>query len=263
MEDFGYLKEEKSKFSELLKRFFLIGATLFSIACFIYVTISAYNFVYNDQNNNVETIKSPEGEIKVTEEALVNVDTEKEKTNSIYDDIFGSRKESLTPKIHLAPEPTLPPKREKKPAVVVDSIDVMDKVDHKAQKDQRIVVYTDQKKEEAGSKDLLTKGSVPAKETHTNAAVTKKSSNRGLIKVQIAALTSQSAVDDYWKKLNRLNSRLFSGLKLSTEKVDLGKRGLFYRVQIGNFANQIEAEEFCKSYVSQTQKSKADCIMVE
>ena len=91
MEDFGYLKEEKSKFSELLKRFFLIGATLFSIACFIYVTISAYNFVYNDQNNNVETIKSPEGEIKVTEEALVNVDAEKEKTNSIYDDIFGSR----------------------------------------------------------------------------------------------------------------------------------------------------------------------------
>lgn len=263
MEDFGYLKEEKSKFSELLKRFFLIGATLFSIACFIYVTISAYNFVYNDKNNNVETIKSPEGEIKVTEEAPVNVDSEKEKTNSIYDDIFGSRKESLTPKIHLAPEPVLPPKREEKPAVIVDSIDAMDKVDHKAQKDQRIVVYTDQKKEEAGSKDLLTKGSVPTKETHTNTTVTKKSSNRGLIKVQIAALTSQSAVDDYWKKLNRLNSRLFSGLKLSTEKVDLGKRGLFYRVQIGNFANQIEAEEFCKSYVSQTQKSKADCIMVE
>jgi hypothetical protein len=45
--------------------------------------------------------------------------------------------------------------------------------------------------------------------------------------------------------------------------VSLGKRGIFYRLQIGEFFNQIEAEEFCGKYVAQTKKSRADCIVVE
>lgn len=265
MEDFGYVREEKSSFFELLRKVFLVAATLFSITCFIYVTITAYDFVYNDQNGEIETIKSPENKIKVTQENRIETDLAHEGASSIYDDIFGNHKESLAkdmPKIHLAPEPAFPPKKEI--VMVVESDEEDNKKNEEANKpttyttNNKIVVYTNQKKEEQGTKDLLTKGTVELQ--HHEA---KKTSNRGLIKVQIAALTSKNSVDEYWKKLNHLNPRLFSGLKLFTQTVDLGKRGIFYRVQIGNFANQIEAEDFCNSYVSQTQKSKADCIMVE
>jgi hypothetical protein len=76
-------------------------------------------------------------------------------------------------------------------------------------------------------------------------------------------MTSKSAADEQWTRLSRRYSNLFSGLKPFTEAVNLGKKGIFYRLQIGNFYNQIEAEEFCSRYVAQAGKTKADCIVVE
>ena len=45
--------------------------------------------------------------------------------------------------------------------------------------------------------------------------------------------------------------------------MNLGKKGIFFRLQIGNFSDQVEAEGFCKKYILQMQKAKADCIVVE
>lgn len=265
MEDFGYLREEKGHFPLLLKKVFLLSATLFSIACFIYITIHAYNFVYGDNNQKgeVETIKSPEGPIKVTEEEVVENINER-RDDSIYDDIFGNKKESLAhaiPKIHLAPEP---PKKVD-PIIIHEgsSLSINDSKEEIKSEDlkkasQKIVVYAE-KKDENASYDLLTKGKAEVKTQE----VRKKPAGKNSIKVQIAALTSKEAADEYWKKLNRANSDLFSGLKLFTETVDLGKRGIFYRVQIGSFATQIDAEEFCNNYISRAKKSRADCILVE
>ena len=51
--------------------------------------------------------------------------------------------------------------------------------------------------------------------------------------------------------------------KYFIEEADLGRRGVFYRLQIGDFFNQIDAEEFCTRFVSQAQKTRSDCIIVE
>ncbi len=66
MEDFGYQKISKNiGLSKFIKKSMMIGATLFSIGCFLYITISAYHYVHNIDEKNIKIIKSPINPIKV------------------------------------------------------------------------------------------------------------------------------------------------------------------------------------------------------
>lgn len=292
MEDFGYVKDDQKKEMPLVVRKIALSfATLFSISCFIYITISAYYYVYEDKNENVETIKSPEGPIKVIEEDEVAIHGEGPKINdSIYEDIFGSKKESINKaasKIRISPEPALPPKNmisEKYVGESVPNLDVAenesdpaktkevakevktDSKKHETKSAQQLVVYSDKPKDAKASQDFLTKGKVvtkaPEKKLSDQNLDGKKEEKRRYVRVQIAALTSKKSAEEYWQKINK-NSRLVSGLKSYTEEVNLGKKGIFFRLQIGNFSDQVEAEDFCKKYTLQMQKNKADCIVVE
>ncbi len=92
----------------------------------------------------------------------------------------------------------------------------------------------------------------------------KKSINkRKVIRIQLAAMSSQKAAENLWQELNKDHQKLFNNLKPNIEEVNMGKRGTFYRLQAGNFFNQIEAEEFCKKYIAKQQKKNADCLIVE
>lgn len=284
MEDFGYKKDDAGgKFSDLTRRIFLIGATLFSISCFGYVTLNAYYFVYQDKNSDIEVIKAEEGPIKVLEENNIENKDAMQIDRSIYEDIFGNKKESLkgNPKIRNAPAPVLPPKAADLDRRLIKSRDIMlqesmpdidstpeiRKAEPRAPEKQKIIIYSETVKPVDGAKapaptqDFLTKTDGETRVPKAKPAPTK--SQKRAVHVQVAAMTSKSSAQEQWDKLNRLYPSLFSGLKSFTEEVNLGKRGVFYRLQIGNFYNQIEAEEFCNRYVAQTQKSKADCIVVE
>jgi hypothetical protein len=262
MEDFGYQKnyDGEDKFRSIAKQIFLSIAALFSIAAFIYVTVSAYHYVYEDSNAAIKTIKSPEGPIKVIEEEIHDENGAMQIDRKIYEDIFGSKKNLETSgktKIQDTPQPALPPKPEKQE--VTKSTDVK-------KEQQKIIVFSDVKKEQQqpqeASKDLLTKME-GEKRDNTAAPAKKLSGKKVMVRVQVAAMTSKEAAQDNWKKLNRLYPDLFGDFKPFIEKVDLGKRGIFYRLQVGNFFNQVEAEEFCSRYVAKAQKSRADCIVVE
>lgn len=265
MEDFGYSRgERQNQISGLLKKSFLLGATLFSIACFIYITISAYSFV-NQKEGDIELVKSPDFPIKVTEE-----ESEEKRSlqidRSFYEDIFGNKKESLKkPSIRNVPEPALPPKMikadksfisESTPTIIESSAKSSKTNDTKGGK---IIVYSD-KNSEKPSQDFLTKKPTDKKEEPNVKTVSNK---RKTVRVQIAAMTSRSSAEEYRDRIERLHPKLFSDLNFIIEEVDLGKRGIFYRLQIDNFFNQIDADEFCNRYVIQTQKSRSDCIVVE
>ena len=84
-----------------------------------------------------------------------------------------------------------------------------------------------------------------------------------VVRVQIAAMSSKSVAEANWQKLKTEHSKIFSKLKPFIEEINLGKKGSFYRLQVGNFFNQVEADEFCVKYINATQKNKADCIVVE
>lgn len=281
MEDFGYIKNDgENKLSNLVKKSFLIAATLFSISCFIYITINAYYFVSRGDDKNIQTIKSPEDPIKIIED--LQEEGSKTVDRSIYDDIFGNKKESMkratAPQAYIAP--AAPPSKqeaEKKiqsvnsaPSPVSSSATSsltqsnLTKTNSAAtqnnnsptiKKDSegKIIVYSNGVKQEAHFKD------VSSKEKPTKIVSNKPK----VIRVQIAAMASKTSAQDFLSKTSRLYPQIFSGLKPFIQEVDLGKRGIFYRLQIGDFFNQIAAEEFCGKYVSSAQKSKADCIIVE
>ena len=267
MEDFGYKKDEtQSKFSDISKRGFLIGATLFSIACFVYVTIDAYYFVYQDENSDIEVIKAEEGPIKVIEEKPEEAAGSMQIDRTIYEDIFGNkerRKEMANPKIHSAPAPALPPKAaEVDRRLIKEAAPIAQPKAVAKTQEQKIVVFSDAAKKEEPAKDLLTNTKGEGRAVAVKPAAAPKSQKRS-IRVQVAAMTSKGAADESWVKLSKLYSGLFSGLKPFVEEADLGKRGIFYRLQIGTFFNQVEAEEFCNKYVTQTKKGRGDCIVVE
>lgn len=252
MEDFGYKKtDEKTELPGAAKRILLGFATLFSIAVFVYITISAYYFVHQDKDADIETIKSPEGPIKVVEQeeqSEIKVD------HGIYEDIFGSKhaaSKNKNVKIRDHAEPALPHKEPEKKEVKKD--------------EEKIVVYSAEKKD--STKQVVAKENAQEKDVerrdNTALASKKRENGKKMIRVQIAAMSSREAASEQWRKLDNSYSQLFSDLKPYVEKVDLGKRGIFYRLQIGNFPDQVSAEKFCNRYVAQTKKSSADCIIVE
>ena len=266
MEDFGYSKQqEETAANSLIKRAFLIGATLFSVACFVYVTINAYYFFSQDSNANIETIKAEADPIKVTESDHTSSDDTMKIDNSIYEDIFGNKKyvKEKEVKIRESASPALPPKNQE-----VDSDKKSASSAAPKATDKKIIVYSDAPLEKNNNvlleRPKAEKASPNAVPNELASIAAKPTSvNKRYIKVQIAALTSKKAADEYWDRLQQLYPSLFSGLKSFIEQVDLGKRGMFYRLQIGNFFDQVRAEEFCNRYVAQTQRSKADCIVVE
>ncbi len=272
MDDFGYRKDEKpNRFSDLTKRIFLASATLFSVACFIYITINAYYFVYQDKGGNIEVIKSPEGPIKIIEEDLAQNGGETVKIDhSIYDDIFGTRRglqESARPKIMTNPQPAMVPKeKEMDRRLVKEGEKILeDQKNNKEIEENRgfgeVKKVEDLARKNSANEDLVKKES--GRENIAEISASQKKNEKRNIRVQIAAMSSDILAKETWNKLNHLHSDLFLNLKPLVEKVDLGKRGIFYRLQIGNFYNQIEAENFCNKYVVQTQKTRADCIVVE
>lgn len=280
MEDFGYSKhKEESAASGVVKRAFLIGATLFSVACFVYVTINAYYFFSQDGGNaNIETIKAEADPIKVVETDHADADDAMKIDDSIYEDIFGNRKHGKEKEIKImeSSSPALPPKPSAE-LVEKKSTNNNEKFVTSSSEDQlgvnknkagQIIVYSDVPQEKNNNilleKSKAEKTSAKAAANEAIAVVSKPASTgKKYIRVQIAALTSKKMADEYSDRLENLYPGLFSGLKSFIEQVDLGKRGIFYRLQVGNFYDQVRAEEFCNRYVAQTQKSKADCIVVE
>ncbi len=276
MEDFGYLKDDNNRSGAIIKKAALIGATLFSISCFIYVTISAYNFIRADEKNRViETIKSPPEPIKVVEEykydEINNQNDGVKIDKEIYEDIFGNKKETLNsnPKhIRMQEEPVSPPPVINQQFQDEEELENLkeQKIINKNQKllsespeadknnDSKIIVFSQNSGQNKDAQTLLNQRSQLNNDNNHK---------RRTVRVQIAAFNSKKLSQEYWQKLNHDYNNIFSGLKYYIEEANLGKKGIFYRLQIGNFTNQIEAENFCNRFVLQTKKTRSDCIIVE
>jgi len=284
MEDFGYKKYTPPKKSlGIFKKLALLIGISASVGIFIYITINAYYFIYQDSSSNIEIIKSPEGPIKIKEEVKFN-EEENNNKHIIYDDIFGNKKENLKreTKIRSSSEPVLPPQIEKNKFSDNEINSNYNSSLKNSANDQSIIVY-DNNNQKNIQKSILTNQSnekitqekiiSPNKSQKINNNSTeeyssskesiKKNQEKKMIRVQLAAMSKKQTAEEIWKGVNNAHHSLFKGLKPIIEEVDLGRRGIFYRLQIGYFFNQIEAESFCNKYIIQTQRNRADCIVVE
>jgi hypothetical protein len=271
-EDFGYLKdEEQHRVAIIAKKALLLGSVLFSISCFVYITVNAYYFTYQDKDSNIRVIKSPAEPIKIMAEGEgVSI---KDIDKTIYDNIVGNRslaRENFN-NVKVIEQAATPLVKKRNPDLVREDLNnnyntssqknnsaiIVDNSQPIKARDEMMVYNANQKDNVSNRKDGVNDASLKSP-THN-----VKQNLRGLSRVQVAALSSKKSVVEYWSKLSRNYPSLISNLNYFISEVNLGKKGTFYRLQIGNFRNQVDAEEFCRKFISQSGKTRADCIIVE
>ncbi|HIP78444.1 MAG TPA: hypothetical protein EYH07_08290, partial [Kiloniellaceae bacterium] len=81
----------------------------------------------------------------------------------------------------------------------------------------------------------------------------------GTILVQVSAIQDQNKVAGEWDRLKRGYPEVLGPLRLVVEEAKLGERGVFFRVQAGGFASQLQAEDACTALTARGQP----CFVVE
>lgn len=77
--------------------------------------------------------------------------------------------------------------------------------------------------------------------------------------VQLAALRAKDGARPAWARLQKAHPALLGDRELAIQRVDLGDRGIFYRVQAGYFADRISARSLCNALKARGQ----DCLVIE
>jgi cell division septation protein DedD len=77
--------------------------------------------------------------------------------------------------------------------------------------------------------------------------------------VQLAALRAKDRARPAWLRLQKLHPTLLSDRELTIQQVDLGDRGIFFRVQAGFFAARAGARDLCNALKARGQ----DCLVVK
>jgi hypothetical protein len=75
---------------------------------------------------------------------------------------------------------------------------------------------------------------------------------------QLAALQSEAAVANAWRRFESRAPDLFADAHMDVQRADLGPRGIYHRVRAGYFADRENAALFC----ARIRQMGQDCIVV-
>jgi cell division protein FtsN len=78
-------------------------------------------------------------------------------------------------------------------------------------------------------------------------------------RLQLGAVRTEEAAKQEWLRLQRAQSDLLGKLSLTATRVDLGDKGIFYRIQAGPIADGAEAAQSCATLKSRN----VGCILVK
>jgi cell division septation protein DedD len=78
-------------------------------------------------------------------------------------------------------------------------------------------------------------------------------------RLQIAAVKTQDAAKEEWDRIRRQNSDILGSLSFIADRVDLGDRGVFYRVQAGPITDAQEGDRIC----TMLRQRNVGCILVK
>lgn len=88
--------------------------------------------------------------------------------------------------------------------------------------------------------------------------------SKNIYRVQLAALKTKQQAANYVAHVKNDCGDLLKNLVLQVEEIDLGEKGIFFRVQIGNFRTNGEAGDFCRSYLRKNRGNPTlDCLVVK
>ncbi len=80
----------------------------------------------------------------------------------------------------------------------------------------------------------------------------------GSFRVQLGAFRSRTTAQRHWHGLKRKHASLLSQFNMMIERVDLGARGVFYRLQVGPMRAKRSARGLCRSLA----RRRVNCILV-
>jgi cell division septation protein DedD len=102
--------------------------------------------------------------------------------------------------------------------------------------------------------------SVPAVAAPAKPPVTvvKPAAGQGGYRIQLAAVKSEQAASSEWARIEKANPEL-AQLTMMPTRVDLGDKGIFYRIQAGPLADAAAADHLC----AQLKQRNQGCIIVK
>lgn len=77
------------------------------------------------------------------------------------------------------------------------------------------------------------------------ASVAPRFAGNGAFVAQIAALRTEAAAADSWRRLESRTPALFADARMDVQRADLGAGGIYWRVRAGYFADRANATRFC------------------
>lgn len=87
--------------------------------------------------------------------------------------------------------------------------------------------------------------------------------NNNYYRAQLIALKNKQQAHNFVEKTKKMYGNILKNLNVSIFEIDLGEKGIFYRVQVGNFNTKSDASKFCDEYLKITIKSPTNCIVVK
>ncbi len=86
----------------------------------------------------------------------------------------------------------------------------------------------------------------------------RKAAKAGSFRIQLGAFRTRAKATNTGRGLQRRHQGLLGGLNMVVERVDLGSRGIFYRLRAGPIANRQTARSLCRSL----GKRRINCFLV-
>ncbi|HXA69389.1 MAG TPA: SPOR domain-containing protein, partial [Stellaceae bacterium] len=78
-------------------------------------------------------------------------------------------------------------------------------------------------------------------------------------RLQLGAVKAPEMAKQEWDRIKRQNSDLVGALSVSVDRIDLGDRGVFYRIHAGPIADAAQAERLC----AQLRQRGVGCILAK
>jgi cell division septation protein DedD len=78
------------------------------------------------------------------------------------------------------------------------------------------------------------------------------------IRLQLASVPNEADIEGEWKRLKKRIGAPLADQELHVERADLGTKGVFYRLQIGPFADRAAAQAACQDI----KAAGGDCLLV-
>lgn len=237
----------------------LLSITLFFVAVFVFIIVKSYKIAKIRENiDDLPIIKSNNEILKIKREVKeLKIDI-----NSFYDS-FNDNKEDIkiiekdNDMTAIGDNFVLEKKINK---IINSKNNNHENIDYNNQninnnKKIKKIETTSTKKQ----KDISYNGKI----NDNSKTINNDNISNNYYKVQLIALKNKQQADIFIEKTKKKYSDLLKNLNIFITEINLNEKGIFYRVQIGNFNTRGEAINFCKNYIKYDNKNLTNCIIVK